>query len=184
MQVYLLLRCSFQLPRAGSPSNWPVVFLTRGTKLVLNLSVPDRREDTGINEPESIPLRRSLGLEVPPDPTLGCGLVGADLSLNIAPGIVLERRGPLRNVVSPAALAKLGVVQIGAVEACATSVAIQVLCTVPSEKSANLPTMIRKMGILTSWRPSTLQLNTWKSVNAAKCTKFPFTYQKSTYLHR
>lgn len=140
--------------------NWRVVFLTRGTELVLYLSVCDRRENTGIHEPESVPLGRSLGLEVPPDPTLGCGLIGADLGLNVAPGIVLEGCRPLGNVLSPAAVANLGVAQIGTIEACAASVAIQVLCTVPGEKSANLSTIIRKMGILTSWHLSTLQLNT------------------------
>lgn len=72
------------------------MFLAGGTKLVLNLSVPDGGEDTSVDEPESIPLSRTLGLEVPPKPALGRRLKSADLGLDVAPGIVLVRGGPLR----------------------------------------------------------------------------------------
>jgi hypothetical protein len=107
------------------------MFLTGGTKLVLYLPIPDGREDTSIDEPESIPLSRTLSLKVPPNPALGRRFISADLGLDVAPRVILVRCRPLRNVVSPAALAQLGVAQIGTIEAGAAAVAVQVPCAVP-----------------------------------------------------
>lgn len=119
-------------------SEGPVACLTRWTKLVVDLSIPDCGEDTSINEPKSIPFSRTLRLEVPPDPSLRRRLKCTDLRFNVAPGLVLVRRGPLGDVVSPATVADPGVVQVCSIVAGTTIEAIEVFCAVTNVQSAHV----------------------------------------------
>lgn len=65
-----------------------IALLTQASELVVHGAIANGGENTSINEPECIPLSRTLSLEVPPKPALGLRLKGGNLGLNITPGVV------------------------------------------------------------------------------------------------
>lgn len=78
--------------------------LAKSVVLVLHLAVLYRREDSGIDEPERIPLSRTLRLEVPPEPSLCLTFEGRNLAFNETRGVISVRLGPSIEVISPAAI--------------------------------------------------------------------------------
>ena len=98
--------------------------LAYGTELVLNLPVPDRRKDVGLDELKGVPLSRTLRFEVPPEPALCLGLKGRDLGLDVTSGVGLVRVGPLGDVVVPGAVADVGTTGEGPVVASAAVKAV------------------------------------------------------------
>jgi hypothetical protein len=85
-----------------------VIPLAYPSKLVVDPAAGDRRENTGVNQAEGIPLGCTFSLKVPPKPPLRFLLECRNLGFNVASGIILVRLRPLVDVVLEAAIADEG----------------------------------------------------------------------------
>ena len=83
------------------------------------------RKDAGVEEPEQIPLRARLGLEVPKHPAAGILLVDFELSFDEASGVVFERLIPRLDEVDVGAAADEAAARVCAVVTGADAVAVE-----------------------------------------------------------
>jgi hypothetical protein len=127
-RVYLRIWCKSR--QCVGTIHRPIPLLANRSELVVYLSVPDRWENTRVDQAERVPFTGKLSLEVPPKPPLRLFLKRSDLSFNVAPRVVLVPLRPLRDVVLPAAGTNERATGESTVVASTSSVAVKVLCAI------------------------------------------------------